>query len=432
MSPSNDRRTTNSRPLPDPASQPTSPTSARTSRPLPVPTSTTVSGTPQTKGTTGTVNPMSFYGSTPNAREPPPLPARPDSARSEAPPWDEGKTGLGSKSTTYIPPETSSGASSPFRSPVLVPNSPHSAPPELIQDTTFDNNELNTVTSAWNAPGKGDNGWNGNDDWGMSKAADWATNWGEPSFPFKITGRNVEEENSWWDTEARQTFSRPGSGHLPPAVMEMIFAEGGTLHHVEVALPDEGELTRGPSKTPEEYVGPSIEDLRSVIPHPSAYFSPQECAWMIVLPREYVAKPNFTSRDGELSFPPWPNTGFRNANADKPCGKDGANVAHHFHRYDEQIDVRELEPEAALLEGHDVEIKTLNAVACCQCPMVVLMSTPLSAIIPRTIMDTLAEEREDSPQPGQTKHDSVATAFNTLHMYDKHQNCSTQLCSLLA
>jgi ubiquitin carboxyl-terminal hydrolase 25 len=405
------RRLSQIRPLPDPAgSQPSSPASVLAPRTLPEP------GPASAPNTSEPIAPNSFYGKPASNREPPPLPARP----SISPPAAEG---LGSKSTVYIPPESDPAPSSPFRSPVLVPDSPPAQPtPPLLRpvtDSDWSNNKsgISQWTENWTvAPNDISTSWmKDTDDWRTAEAAKWTATWGTTSYGFKINGRDEAEEQVWWDPMARDAFGRPGPGILPTCAIDFIMQKSDTLYSVQGHLPNAAELTRGQQPAHPITDAPTEDEVRMAMPHPNAFFSTKEFGWMIILWRESSQPPPIFP--GAYLPSPLPDAGRRKAT--KPCGPDGENLTHHFHSISDIIDASKIDPPYLRAPWHDQPEKSeeFNALMCCQCPLWGVFSYTLSSVIPKEVMDMLVEERAQSPSPGQSPFDAVYTALSTIHMF---------------
>jgi hypothetical protein len=410
MSTPKDRRLSKIRPLPDPTkSQPSSPSSARAPRPLPEPGAPPPSIPSPAPAATAT-----FYGNTTLRRDPPPLPSRP-----VAPPPPPSPTNLGSKTTVYIPPEAETPSSSPFRSPVLVPDSPPTEPPATLLRpvtdvdwstkpgaTTWTNNWVDTEVAGggWDLP-------KDNDDWAMSSAANWSKGgWGNP-LPFNITGRDEAEERDWWDTAAREAFGRPGPGLLPTGAIEVLTEHAGPLYVVHPRVPDPAELSKGPAPAPPESFEPPTEaDLRASLPHTHALFSPQNFGWMMIMWRESDHLPPLLA-DAKL-VSPLPDEEGRKRN--KSCGPGGPNLTHHFHVVNRQIDGSKLEPPCMSSDGADTE--PLSALVCCQCPLWGVFSGRIDCVIPYTVLRALTEERAQAPGIGENPKTAVLMAMTTVHM----------------
>jgi hypothetical protein len=481
MSSPKDRRLPQIRPLPDPtSSQPSSPVSTRSSRPLPQPQTqpqpqsqpqtqissvmnTNTSGVPNTEK----ISPANFYGTTKDTfsrRDPPPLPSRPASSRGH---------GLGSKSTSYIPPQDDA-ASSPYRSPVLVADSPPPLEPPLIQPLA--GKDSNRWTENW-ASEPNTTGYNHDQEWNIHdmdmdidtvkdhtrSRTDWTNDWdtgtsqvSNLNLPFGITGRDAAEERSWWDASVQSLSGRPGQGALPVCVHDYIVHRAGDFFAVQPHLPDAEELAKGakpvdPNTNTNTNVNtgdpPGYEELIGTLPspQPNVYFSVQEVGWVMVLcwiaPEKLaLVKGAMLDKDGDVDGP-WPSS-LRRTSA-RLCGRGGSNPAHHFHACSKSVDASRnnlgaepfrREPWHAPPDhgmGPDPEApEALEALVCCQCAQVVLISRLLPAVIPLDLMGKLMDERKGSPMVGQTPEDAVALAFATIHMYVFLSFCLSVIPSL--
>jgi hypothetical protein len=470
MSSPNDQRLHKIRPLPDPTnSQPSSPASTRSSRPLPQPQTQTLplsqtqsdiqtqpssgmnaiaAGVPSTEK----ISPANFYGSsndTSSRRDPPPLPSRPTSSRGH---------GLGSKSTSYIPPQDDP-ASSPYRSPVLVADSPPPPEPPLIQPLA--GKDSNKWTKNW-ASENNSTGYNHDQEWNIHdmemdmdtakdhtrSRTDWTNDWdtgtshvSNLNLPFGITGRDAAEERSWWDASVQSLSGRPGQGALPVCIHDYIVHRAGDFFTVQPHLPDAEELKRGARPVDANSNAgagagdpPSYEELVGALPspQPNVYFSVQEVGWVMVLcwiaPEKLaLVKGSVLDKDGDVDGP-WPSSSGRGSA--RPCGRGGSNPAHHFHACSKSVDASRIDmgvkpfrhdpwhapPDHGM--GPDPEApEALEALVCCQCAQVVLISRLLPAVIPLNLVGRLMDERKGAPMVGQTPEDAVAMAFATIHVY---------------
>ncbi|KAJ6520185.1 hypothetical protein C8R45DRAFT_808330 [Mycena sanguinolenta] len=420
------------RPLPTPQTKP----SALTVADEPLASTSAVPNSPQKPITqtssavaSSSISTSSFYGS-----QPPALPSRP--------------TGVGSSHTTVWPPEdrlpsyTASISTQEYREPELVEEDM----PELLPADPV---------SSWDTG----SGWAGGSNWdsgsGWDTAVGYSNSWSSKSL-VQIDGRDLQEEESWWDPN-RNKDNRPGPGILPPLLSDILHNPDHNLYSVTFSMP---ELTPPPTSPPSSQSSPSnssttsppqdtpsFDEVRASVPHPDAYYCPTDNGW-VILKWGYADHPPPLARSFEMSsHHPLPRPIRRSP---ENCSDSTGNVTHHFHRYEKAVDATKLDVpfhfdkwdtietvkhkrrvgtvlpdldlEKIALEDEDKmdvdepEGPLLDLYVCCQCTCYLLRSPLIPGVIPRPLWDDFVKEKSNSPQPGKTPERSVAMAMETMLM----------------
>ncbi|KAH7886262.1 hypothetical protein F5I97DRAFT_2027572 [Phlebopus sp. FC_14] len=402
-----------------------------------------------TSTTIGTVTPSSFYAS----KNPPPLPSRPKN--------------IGSSYTKIIKPNTpppgyGSLDESPFREPQLVEEGPiMDEVPALLpaddvsnNDWPTDNNWAGTapswsVNDAWNT---GTTPWDSGNAW-----TQWydSGNAGTSSTKLvDIDGRDMQEEERWWDASMREKCGRPGPGVLPPYLAELLHNSEHSLFSVSITTPDIKPATSSQEngEASSSFQPPSLEDLTYSIPHPNAYYCRKHNGWVLL-----QWKPSSMLPPLAKSFVPDPSAPFPDLSrrkATSSCVEEGeqpfvpTNKAHHFHYYEKAVDAHKLDPafrradweitaqkkqkhrkitslnldelsfdkisEDKLGEGpEDEEGDLLDLYVCCQCSVYCIVSDVIPGVIPAKYMEEYMRDRWDNPAPGRKREESVVVGLET-------------------
>ncbi|KAF9566903.1 cysteine proteinase [Agrocybe pediades] len=327
-------------------------------RPLPTPGAVPATQRPSTPVLTPTpISPASFYG---NAK-PPPLPSRPKNP--------------GSSHTAYVapPPQYDSIDNSPeFREPELVADTTmeDQEPPPLIPPTDTNNwSGVDVDNSAWSTAG---DAWeNTTSDWQATSTTYWPAKVGSVTTTgydalgyassnldqnYPIDGRGSYEEMHWWNSEERARSNRPGPGVLPPILADELHDPNHSLFSVNITStppyapvnPSADHLSPGhaTSSSIESAPPPSEEEVRTSIPHPNAYYCPKDNGWVILSWKASSVPPPLAQSYVDSSGASLPDSTRRRRHHscldDAGHGKD--NKTHHFHKYSRAIDSHKLTP----------------------------------------------------------------------------------------
>ncbi|KAJ4470797.1 hypothetical protein J3R30DRAFT_3408070 [Lentinula aciculospora] len=359
--------------------------------------------------------------------------------------------------------------------------------------------------------------------WGVDDATNNNSSSASIAPKIPITSRHTGDEIRWWDREYIWARSYPGKGALPVLMAESVEAglqrllgkRAGSkgLYKVEVTPPDilpleqrEGNsenppghfshspsLIRtssnsslNPSSTPaprpksprprlrSPHVPPSPREIELAgKPHPDAYFSPKENAWIILSWRD--SSSSSSTRDPlPLFIPqvraytymlPRPECRMESNGMGVNCiayttesGPDNRaamgeqhphechNLTHHFHKYPKSIDGRTLDPpvrhwkdDFPLVESDaeaamDVDdsansdgIILLDAYVCCQCSFFLVVSSPstsfaqkdnslnvIPGVIPLPTWNAYVDDRLKNPNPSMSKEQTLLGGLETL------------------
>ncbi|KAJ3786715.1 hypothetical protein GGU10DRAFT_166019 [Lentinula aff. detonsa] len=333
-----------------------------------------------------------------------------------------------------------------------------------------------------------------------------------PEIP--ITNRFDEDELRWWDREHVWGRSFPGKGVLPVLTAESI--EAGLqrligkrvgskgLYKVEITSPDitpseqkesnnehpvprispPPSLTRTGSNSSlnpssrapslpksarprHHHVPPSALEVEMAgKPHPDAYYSPKENAW-VVLSWEDSSSAKASSRDPLPSFVvearayTLPRNEYRMENKGENClafmtksDRRCYNLTHHFHKYPKSIDGRNLDPpvrhwkdDFSVGDANEGESPTdvsatddgqvlLDLYVCCQCSFYLVVSSPsiltsseisnsasgdmgrssnvIPGIIPLRIWNAYVNDRLENPNPSMSREQTLLGGLETL------------------
>ncbi|KAJ3805779.1 hypothetical protein F5876DRAFT_51258 [Lentinula aff. lateritia] len=323
---------------------------------------------------------------------------------------EERPPGVGSSSTTF----TNTPISEDYRPPELIPEDDE--PTHTISDVISDDINPDSTSNPWSNQGKLGNQW-GNQSgataygWGDAPAGSGWDN--EGSTPqILISSRYDKGELHWWNREYISSRGYPGKGTLPVLMAESV--ETGIqrllgkrvgskgLYKVEITPPDiapiehkEGNidppapqispsLTRTASnssydpsshtahrpKSPRPrppHVPPSALEVNLAgKPHPDAYFSPKENAWMLLSWRDTSSSTSIFGGDPLPLFIPQIRASVYTLPKEE-CRMQGDgmginclayatgsgvghrdrqrhDLTHHFHKYPKSIDGRTLDP----------------------------------------------------------------------------------------
>ncbi|KAG6331493.1 hypothetical protein ID866_7598 [Astraeus odoratus] len=400
-------------------------------------------------GVPGTVAPGNFYG----PKNPPPLPSRPKH--------------LGSSHTkvfqpTGPPPDYNASDDSPFREPQLVEEAPIDDPvPALLPAAGTINSWANATST----------------DWGTTEATVWnptSSSWdNNAAWPqyydqggynvsasklVDIDGRDVQEEENWWDASVRERCKRPGAGVLPPYLAEMLHNPEHSLFSLSVTPPDirpdvkSASTSRDGSDEGPSFEPPSSDDIIHAVPHPNAYYCRKHNGWVLLIWKSSSMLPPLAKSFVADPCAPFPDLIRRKRTSSCVGAADQAlkqaNKTHHFHYYEKAVDSLKLDPalRRAGWEKEDQKkekrrkITSLNLDAfsidqisagnldedvdeeegdlldlyvCCQCSVYCIVSDVIPGVIPVKFMEEFVRERWDNPPPNRNREESVVSGLET-------------------
>ncbi|KAI0296336.1 hypothetical protein B0F90DRAFT_1636470 [Multifurca ochricompacta] len=412
------------------------------------------------QGGVASISPSTFYyGSQGQGQQPPLPPNRPAVAA------------LGSSTTGHYTIQTSE--KSPFREPELVPDDSDQLPALDDYQADQDRRPFEYTTpprETWEPADEGpwpshseqyygstsSNPFAQTDRWIASGPApswgaydnSWAAGSARRSVP--IDGRNETEEMRWWDVQVRGVYARPGHGILPPVLADRLHNPEHTLFSISVQPPDL-KPTLPPTPThsqpahqaplyapsPLNYY-PAAEEVRTAVPHPSAYYCRKHNGWVLLVWKSSSVNPPL-SRSFNGTLPDHSHRRMTNScigDGEQPLGP--ANVTHHFHAYERAVDARRLThpfnaseweneersklrnrrvtlrgddptPAATVLEqvpADDTRMDTeqeesegelLDLYVCCQCSFYVIASDVIPGVIPVKLLEDLVKNKMENP-----------------------------------
>jgi ubiquitin carboxyl-terminal hydrolase 25/28 len=366
------------------------------------------------------VPPSTFYGTSSSSKSksktPPALPKRPEK--------------VGSLHTTYVAPsEPPVYEDTPFREPELVETAPVAPFDGSISTDTSWGNDASGWSKATAAS------WDNDkvaEDWSRPVTSNWAGQgtWSQNSAATKtaIDGRDYEEETDWWDLEARAKARRPGSGVLPTLAMERLHDEDHILLDVSPSPPVLTDKT-----APEGYTGPSADEVRMAKPHANAYYCWRDHGWVIIQWKTSTVFPTLA----EGYNPPTSLPDHERRKRNKRCGDGAPNKTHHFHAYEGAVDSTGLttpyyrakwegglQPSSSIVpetmastgqeENTAEEGVLMDLYICCQCPFYCVVSHIIPAVIPRSLMDKLNDDRLRNPSGGLSGEETLMSLWETV------------------
>ncbi|EKM83956.1 hypothetical protein AGABI1DRAFT_67056 [Agaricus bisporus var. burnettii JB137-S8] len=396
--------------------------SSRPRRPLPIPGATRSS--PAQRPNTPIdepIPPSSFYStSQPQHRNSPSATVEP-----------------GSTFTSFIPPEEHA---KDYREPELVTaqdKDVDSAPRSTdLSDTggggwTTDEWNRDYDVSAWNNKGASSS-WNDNFAGGNNY-------YSRSSIDVSINGRSEYEEKNWWDVGVRTSNKRPGAGVLPPVLLEDVHDSEHSLFSINIIGPPHQpqENTRTASPTPSVALHtspPSLDEIRTSVPHPNAYFCPRDNGWVILSWKSSSIDPPLAASFDKSDHPPLPEHARRKEAVSCTSEVGGQlNKTHHFHKYFKAVDAFKLTPPLKVDEWEMESARTthkkdattedmqseeegmlLDLYICCQCSFYFVASDLIPGIIPRRHMDIFVKDKRSNPPPGKTGEQAAVIALETI------------------
>ena len=257
-----------------------------------------------------------------------------------------------------------------------------------------------------------------------------------------------DEADKWWSATELYAKKPPGEGLLPVLAAEEVHTSDHELLKIDVTLPD--IRAADGSEAPADFKPPTVEEMRSAIPHQNAYFCRQCNGWMLIQ-RSKLSQPPVELDHGGLDahLGRAPAHGVRLPRRREliggvpECSKrvDGTwnhrpRQTHHFHRYHGVVSAARLnppflrpaweykaapmpplvqdldaqpqpEPRAAFLAwrhpsikvtppatDHGCDVDWLDIYMCCECPVNIMATrSPIPGIVPRRLLDDLIRER---------------------------------------
>jgi ubiquitin carboxyl-terminal hydrolase 25 len=413
-----------------------------------------------------TVPPSTFYGNQNQGR--PPLPARPAAPT------------LGSASTGHYTIQQPSDKS-PFREPELVSDEPdqlpalggyaanHDARPFVYDTPPQESSWPSVDASPWPSHSgqyygnSSSNPFASTNQWiADAPAPSWGTydsGWTRRSVT--IDGREELEEMQWWNPRVRAAHGRPGHGILPPVLADSLHNPEHTLFTVTVMPPDlkpssaqsespkqrrstdsafsiHSSQTSHPS-TSSSHCYPTAEEVRTAIPHPSAYYCRKHNGWVLLVWKSSSVNPPL-SRSFKGNLPDASRRRSTNScigDGEQPLGP--SNITHHFHAYERAVDARRLthpfntsqweneersklrhrkmtlrgdEPTMVVsvlgqaadntqmdVDREETEGYLLDLYVCCQCSFYVIASDVIPGVIPVKLLEDLIKNKIENPPP---------------------------------
>lgn len=209
---------------------------------------------------------------------------------------------------------------------------------------------------------------------------------GRTSNDVPITGRNTDEELSWWDSKEREKHQRPGPGLLPPILADELHDSEHTLFSVTATMPEynvnppppptvehpSGSLNAPPTSSPSSSPAashkshrsqatspPTEEEVRHAVPHPNAYYCPKENGWVILSWKSSTVAPPLARSFQNSIHNPLPDQTQRkkttNCLSEDELSFGLPNKTHHFHKYDKAVDALKLTPPYRVDEWETIE-----------------------------------------------------------------------------
>lgn len=343
--------------------------------------------------------------------------------------------------------------------PPLLRDSPPPLQPEPT-DVTMDEDTTNPPIYV-----SSDNGWGEPqptwDDDSAFRAMDVEWGGGGSSTKVDIDGRDVDEEEKWWDPELRERRKRPGPGILPPLLADLLHNPEHTLYSVTVSPPGSkhqhsnsvssisSQSSASRSDSPSSHA-PSADEVRMAVPHPNAYYCKEHNGWVLISwCSSSVLPPLARSFSSTTAYFPDQTRRKRTqscvGDGEQPFGQ--ANKTHHFHRYERAVDARMLTipykrsdweeedlrkrqrrkmtlheegentPENAEKREADTEGDLLDLYVCCQCSVYCLSSQVIPGVIPAKYMEEVTKEKLAHPALDKTAHATVMAAWETFTAY---------------
>lgn len=272
-----------------------------------------------------------------------------------------------------------------------------------------------------------------------------------------IDGRDVQEEENWWDVAVREKWKRPGPGALPPYLAEMLHHPDHSLYSVSVTQPiiPLDATSRDASDIGPAFEPPSIDDLIHAVPHPHAYFCRKHNGWVLLQWKSSSMLPPLAK-----SFVLDTNTSFPDLARRKRTGScvgdteqsfTPTNKTHHFHRYERAVNAHKLDPafrragwekanekkearrkitsfnldeisidqmpEVDVHENEEEEGDLLDLYVCCQCSVYCIASCVIPGVIPIKYLEDYIRDRSENPPPTKSREESVMLGLETFLRY---------------
>jgi ubiquitin carboxyl-terminal hydrolase 25/28 len=348
----------------------------------------------------------------------------------------------GSTFTSFIPPEKHANE---YREPELVTAQGKGVDPAPRSTEFSDTGEGCWPTEEWNQEydisawnnGGASSSWNDNFSGGNNY-------YSKSSIDVSIDGRSEYEEKNWWDSGVRITNKRPGAGILPPVLLEDVHDSEHSLFSINITglprQPSESLRTSSPTPSTALYSPPPpLDEVRTSVPHPNAYFCPRDNGWVILSWKSSSIDPPLAASFDKCDHPPLPDQARRKETV-SCVAEDGGqlNLTHHFHKYFKAVDAHKLTPPLKMDEWEVENARTPNKDAttddmqsqeegmlldlyvCCQCSFYFVASDLISGVIPRRHMDGFVKDKRSNPPPGKTGEQAAVIALETIMLYVPH------------
>ena len=227
--------------------------------------------------------------------------------------------------------------------------------------------------------------------------------WGDPPIATKvpIDDRDDYEEVHWCDPDVHAIHPRPGTGILPPLLAD-------TLHDPDHSLYSVSTGTHPNLVSPPPPHMPHVDEVRTAIPHPNAYFCREHNGWVLMLWGASTLLPPLV-KDPET---PLPDQDRRMRTIS--CYGDGkqpfrqANLTHHWHRYEKAVDATKLNPP--YLHGELL----LDLYLCCQCSMYCVISDVIPGVIPLSLVNDFTLDKIGHPAIDKTPKATAVAGWETV------------------
>lgn len=241
---------------------------------------------------------------------------------------------------------------------------------------------------------------------------------------FNISMRNDHEETMWWNPQEREKFNRPGPGFLPAVLTDTLHSPDYLLYSVKLKQPEQALPADNPAATavatapqpPSNQAPPaqtadvdSRNETMKGLPHPGAYFCPNNNGWYILIwassPVEPVLAQSY--RTGGNCLPP--DMSRRTATSCVDYSVEPSmrpNKTHHFHKYAKAVDSHKLTPPVhrdpwrTLVDDsatEDEEGMLFDLYVCCQCSFYCVSSGLIPAVVHPSSIEAVVQAKKDHP-----------------------------------
>ncbi|KIM40703.1 hypothetical protein M413DRAFT_28483 [Hebeloma cylindrosporum] len=244
-----------------------------------------------------------------------------------------------------------------------------------------------------------------------------------------------EETRSWNSALPERNKGRPGPGILSAVFAEELHDSDHSLFSVKVTVPlravpqsppvpdsdHAAVLDTPPSSNLQsslDHCPPTKEEVRTSIPHPNAYYCPEDNGWVILswntssvappLARSYIASGN----------PPLPDQSRRRqvSRLNTAIRRDGWASVETVKQKMTDLTIRD---EADTPGDYDVESaeeegELLDLYVCCQCSFYCVVSAVIPGVVPRRHLEELVRDRTRNRSAGTSAEQAVASANKAL------------------